>query len=386
MDFAFKAPPPAWCPHGTRRLLTTGSVFLSGLPHGRSLLQVPGDSVRVQALSLGGAAGLRVPSPAPPAGPEASWAGPAGGRPPLQRPQTRGLSPTNGPLVSALPGLHEPDSADLLRVSEPDQPELRGCDPGAGRGVEVSLEACLLHACMETNVHTVPAKTAFVHVCLKLFLNPFNNSEISKLSLLSWWYRHAVCIFYLVLRALDTVEDDMTIPLDKKVPMLTHFHTYLYQEDWCFTESQEKDRQVLEDFPTVSVSTRTGRLCINVSVTMHHLNPDITGIPKPRSGIQRGHLGYMSPHGSRDGRVSGEEGWIHEGVGPGNIFSVYLGNRISILFFFSFCVFVLQTVSLQTVYFWELTMLYQLLCLFIKSWHTGRILQTIGNLICSRVS
>lgn len=64
--------------------------------------------------------------------------------------------------------------------------------------------------------------------------------------------RHAVCIFYLVLRALDTVEDDMSIPLDKKVPMLNDFHTYLYRDEWCFTESREKDRQVLEDFPTVS--------------------------------------------------------------------------------------------------------------------------------------
>lgn len=46
----------------------------------------------------------------------------------------------------------------------------------------------------------------------------------------------------------------MSIPLDKKVPMLNDFHTYLYQDEWCFTESQEKDRQVLEDFPTVSSS------------------------------------------------------------------------------------------------------------------------------------
>lgn len=61
-----------------------------------------------------------------------------------------------------------------------------------------------------------------------------------------------MCIFYLVLRALDTVEDDMSIPLDKKIPMLNDFHTYLYQDAWCFTESQEKDRQVLEDFPKVS--------------------------------------------------------------------------------------------------------------------------------------
>ena len=46
----------------------------------------------------------------------------------------------------------------------------------------------------------------------------------------------------------------MTIPLETKVPMLNDFHTFLYQADWCFTESQEKDKQVLEDFPTVSES------------------------------------------------------------------------------------------------------------------------------------
>ncbi len=64
--------------------------------------------------------------------------------------------------------------------------------------------------------------------------------------------RPAVCIFYLVLRALDTVEDDMTIPQERKVPLLKQFHTYLYQPEWRFTESHEKDRAVLEEFPTVS--------------------------------------------------------------------------------------------------------------------------------------
>ncbi|KFU93067.1 Squalene synthase, partial [Chaetura pelagica] len=68
--------------------------------------------------------------------------------------------------------------------------------------------------------------------------------------------RHAVCIFYLVLRALDTVEDDMTISLDVKVPMLHEFHSYLYQPEWKYTESKEKDRQVLEDFPTISMEFR----------------------------------------------------------------------------------------------------------------------------------
>jgi len=64
--------------------------------------------------------------------------------------------------------------------------------------------------------------------------------------------RDAVCIFYLVLRALDTVEDDVSIPTDVKTTMLTNFHTYLLNPDWKYLDSTEKDRIVLEDFPVVS--------------------------------------------------------------------------------------------------------------------------------------
>ena len=64
--------------------------------------------------------------------------------------------------------------------------------------------------------------------------------------------RPAICIFYLVLRALDTVEDDMTIPTDKKVGMLRQFHSNLYDPEWNYLESNEKDKAVLEEFPKVS--------------------------------------------------------------------------------------------------------------------------------------
>lgn len=64
--------------------------------------------------------------------------------------------------------------------------------------------------------------------------------------------RNAICIFYLVLRALDTVEDDMTIPNDVKIPMLQNFYTHLQDPQWRFTDSQEKDHIVLEDFPTIT--------------------------------------------------------------------------------------------------------------------------------------
>lgn len=40
--------------------------------------------------------------------------------------------------------------------------------------------------------------------------------------------RDPVCIFYLVLRALDTVEDDMAIPVADKLPILLSFHEKIY--------------------------------------------------------------------------------------------------------------------------------------------------------------
>ncbi|KAL4630458.1 squalene synthase isoform X1 [Arapaima gigas] len=88
------------------------------------------------------------------------------------------------------------------------------------------------------------------------YLNETSRSFAAVIQALDGELRHAVCIFYLVLRALDTVEDDMSIPLEKKMPLLHNFHTFLYQPEWCYTESQEKDRQVLEDFPTISVEFR----------------------------------------------------------------------------------------------------------------------------------
>ncbi|PIK37953.1 putative squalene synthase [Apostichopus japonicus] len=68
--------------------------------------------------------------------------------------------------------------------------------------------------------------------------------------------RHAVCIFYLVLRALDTVEDDMTIPNEEKVPLLQTFHEKLELNGWSYTKSNEKDKAVLEDFPVISEEYR----------------------------------------------------------------------------------------------------------------------------------
>ncbi|KAF2476695.1 farnesyl-diphosphate farnesyltransferase [Lindgomyces ingoldianus] len=62
-----------------------------------------------------------------------------------------------------------------------------------------------------------------------------------------------VCLFYLVLRGLDTIEDDMTLPLEKKEPILRNFQDILEQDGWTCNENgpNEKDRQLLVEFNVV---------------------------------------------------------------------------------------------------------------------------------------
>jgi farnesyl-diphosphate farnesyltransferase len=60
-----------------------------------------------------------------------------------------------------------------------------------------------------------------------------------------------ITLFYLCLRGLDTIEDDMTLPLDKKIPLLRNFHVTMEQDGWQFHESQEKDKELLEHFDVV---------------------------------------------------------------------------------------------------------------------------------------
>lgn len=65
--------------------------------------------------------------------------------------------------------------------------------------------------------------------------------------------RNAIMIFYLVLRALDTVEDDMSIDPKIKIPLLRSFHEKLLLKDWTFdgNAETEKDRIVLVKFDAI---------------------------------------------------------------------------------------------------------------------------------------
>jgi len=44
-----------------------------------------------------------------------------------------------------------------------------------------------------------------------------------------------ICIFYLVLRGLDSIEDDMTVPVDRKLVLLVDFHNRLSEDGWSIT-------------------------------------------------------------------------------------------------------------------------------------------------------
>nr|ALM23544.1 squalene synthase [Artemisia annua] len=66
--------------------------------------------------------------------------------------------------------------------------------------------------------------------------------------------RDAVCIFYLVLRALDTVEDDTSIAADIKVPILIAFHKHIYNRDWHFACGTKEYKVLMDQFHHVSTA------------------------------------------------------------------------------------------------------------------------------------
>jgi farnesyl-diphosphate farnesyltransferase len=62
-----------------------------------------------------------------------------------------------------------------------------------------------------------------------------------------------VCLFYLVLRGLDTIEDDMSLDNKDKEPLLRRFHEHMASDGWTFEGSgpNEKDRELLVHFDDV---------------------------------------------------------------------------------------------------------------------------------------
>ncbi|KAH1099074.1 hypothetical protein J1N35_015995 [Gossypium stocksii] len=66
--------------------------------------------------------------------------------------------------------------------------------------------------------------------------------------------KNAVCIFYLVLRALDTVEDDTSVATDIKVPILQEFYRHIYDRDWHFSCGTKNYKVLMDEFHHVSTA------------------------------------------------------------------------------------------------------------------------------------
>jgi len=85
------------------------------------------------------------------------------------------------------------------------------------------------------------------------FLDMTSRSFASVIKELDGDLARATGLFYLTLRGLDTIEDDMTIPDEVKQPLLRSFHEKLQTPGWCFGGSgpNEKDRQLLVEFNAI---------------------------------------------------------------------------------------------------------------------------------------
>ncbi|KAF9224263.1 squalene synthase [Gyrodon lividus] len=85
------------------------------------------------------------------------------------------------------------------------------------------------------------------------FLDMTSRSFAAVIKELDGDLARTICIYYLVLRGLDTIEDDMTIPDEIKQPLLRSFHEKTVTPGWTFTESgpNEKDRQLLVEYSAV---------------------------------------------------------------------------------------------------------------------------------------
>lgn len=64
--------------------------------------------------------------------------------------------------------------------------------------------------------------------------------------------RDAVALFYLILRGLDTVEDDMSFEVQEKILVLQSFHERLYTPGWTFTRcGTAHEKTLLVEFDRV---------------------------------------------------------------------------------------------------------------------------------------
>ncbi|XP_049402660.1 squalene synthase-like isoform X1 [Solanum stenotomum] len=66
--------------------------------------------------------------------------------------------------------------------------------------------------------------------------------------------RNVVCVYYLVLRALDTVEDDTSLAIEVRVPILRNFYCNFYDPQWHFSCGTKAFKVLMDQFHHVSTA------------------------------------------------------------------------------------------------------------------------------------
>ncbi|GAM21817.1 hypothetical protein SAMD00019534_049920 [Acytostelium subglobosum LB1] len=108
--------------------------------------------------------------------------------------------------------------------------------------------------------------------CYEL-LNKTSRSFAFVINELDPTLKDAICVFYLVLRGLDTVEDDTTVPLPTKLPVLQRFAEGLYQPGFkVFGYGMNNDEKHLaENFDKVSSCRRRSCLLRDWDLYCHYV-------------------------------------------------------------------------------------------------------------------
>jgi len=84
-------------------------------------------------------------------------------------------------------------------------------------------------------------------------LNRVSRSFALVIQQLPWELRDPICIFYLVLRGLDTIEDDMKLDMKEKGPLLIEFHNIIEKDGWAMSGVGDTDdyRLLMRQFDKV---------------------------------------------------------------------------------------------------------------------------------------
>lgn len=101
--------------------------------------------------------------------------------------------------------------------------------------------------------HRDPSKETPTEASCFRFLNMTSRSFSAVIQELNPELLMPITLFYLVLRGLDTIEDDMTLDAKTKEPLLRNFHQNMDIDGWTFAGNgpNEKDRELLVHFDDV---------------------------------------------------------------------------------------------------------------------------------------